>query len=170
MNPVWKCAECECGPCYIQAAKSNPGTVFGEDDGRVPMRCPYSDENRPDFEFCAPDVHFTMRYCEEMYEWLSGPGYDNAPPEIRDALAVDLRGRIDGWRAMEITGLLREYEEETGFGWIAEREEWERKMKKVSRIELLNAIFPEGFKAGIIYAEMIRQRRERADGSPGWTP
>ena len=94
----------------------------------------------------------------------SGPGYDHAPIEIRDALAVDLRGRIDGWRAMEITGLLREYEEESGFGWIAEREEWERKMKKVSRIELLNAIFPEGFKAGIIYAEMIRQRREANQG------
>ena len=162
MTPVWKCAGCDQGPCYFQCAKANPRTLFGEDDGSPPFYCPYSGEHVPEFEFCAPDVHFNMRYCEEMAEWLMGPGYDNAPPEIRDALAVDLCGRIDGWRAMQITQVLRNYEE-TGIVGIAEQEDWDKAMKKISKGELLNAIMPEAFKAGLIYGEMIRQRREKKE-------
>ena len=88
-----------------------------------------------------------------------GEGYDNAPEEIRDGLAIDLRGRLESFEAAHVIGLLREYEEDR-FSGCFEREELSKKINKLTKWELLNAIFPEAFKAGIIYAEKLRQERE----------
>lgn len=157
-NPVWKCAKCELGPCYIQCKRTYPRDIFGQDDGLQPTQCPYSSEEYPEFEFCAPEVRYSVRWMEELGEWLNGPGYDDAPEEIRDGLAVELHGKIDAWEAVKIIGILRNYEEDPPVG-IMEQEEFEKSLKKISKGELLNAIFPEAFKAGLIYGELVRQRK-----------
>ena len=59
--------------------------------------------------------------------------------------------------AEEITADLREQEEDARSGFF-DREEWQKKMARLGKWELLNAIFPEAFKAGIIYGELVRQR------------
>lgn len=158
-KPVWKCKNCEYGPCYIQCKNErDDGSVFGDGGPMPPLICPWFSEGEPDFQFNAPEVQYNLRWGEELYEWLCGEGYDNAPEEIRDGLAVELDSRIDGYRAMQIIGLLRRYEEDRDSGWV-DREEFSKELKKISREELLNAVFPEAFKMGVIYSEMIRQRK-----------
>jgi len=159
MNPVWKCKNCDRGPCYVQSPNREENRdAFGQCEPVPPLLCPYCSEESPEFELCAPEVRYRIKWCDEMYEWLSGPGYDNAPEEIRDGLAIELESRIDRHLAMRITGLLRNYEESATADFL-ECEEWKKELKKISKDELFNVAFPEGFKAGIIYGEMIRQRK-----------
>ena len=159
-NPVWKCKACEYGPCYIQCKGMKRQSVFDEDDGGQPPRCPYFDEEQPEFVVCAPEANpWSIRWIDQMQEWIMGEGYENAPEEIRDGLAVDLKGRSDRFEIMHVIGLLRDYEEERLSGCF-EREDLLKKISKIPKWDLLNAVFPEAFKAGIIYAEMIRQRKQ----------
>ena len=158
MNTVWKCKECQFGPCYVQTGRKPDGSIFGSDDDLRPLCCPESDEESPEFEPVAPEANpWSLRWIDEMQEWLNGEGWENAPEEIREGIMIDLRGRIDKYEAMRITGLLRDLEEDARSG-VFDREEWQKKMAKIGKWELLNAIFPEAFKAGIIYGELVRQR------------
>lgn len=164
MRPVWKCKLCAFGPCYIQSTGMDrtPATTFGDDDNAIPRRCPHFDGVFPEFEVCAPEANpWSIRWIDRMQEWIMGEGYDNAPEEIRDGLAIDLRGRLESFEAAHVIGLLRDYEEDR-FAGCFEREELTKKINKLTKWELLNAIFPEAFKAGIIYAEKLRQERENA--------
>ncbi|MBQ9501875.1 MAG: hypothetical protein IJU70_06940 [Lentisphaeria bacterium] len=159
MNPVWKCTACEFGPCYVQCDRRDTGSIFGDDDCGRPAYCPQTSEETPEFEPCAPEANpWSLRWIDMMQEWLMGEGYDAAPEEIRDGLAIDLHGRIEKYDAMRIIALLRDREEDASGGFF-DREEWLKKMAKVSKWDLLNAVFPEAFKAGIIYGEMVRQRK-----------
>jgi len=164
-KPVWKCKNCEYGPCYVQCTNAQDDTgAFGEDGPLPPLICPWFSEGEPDFRFNAPEVKYNFKWGEELYDWLEGgEGYDNAPEEIRDGLAVELASRIDGATAMRIIGLLRDYEEDY-MATYPERAEWEKEFRKISKGELLNAVFPEAFKMGIMYGEMIRQRKAKKGG------
>ena len=157
-NPVWKCKECEYGPCYIQCKETSRQSIFGDIDNGQPQYCPYFHETQPEFEVCAPEANpWKISWIDQMQEWIMGDGYENAPEEIRDGLAIDLKGRLDRFEIMHVIGLLRNYEEDCLAGGF-ERDELIKKLGKLSKWELLNAIFPEAFKAGLIYGEMIRQR------------
>lgn len=163
MNIVWKCQACQSGPCYVQTGRKPDGSIFGDDDCR-PSCCPESYEESPEFELVAPEANpWSLRWIDEMQESLNGEGWDNAPEEIREGIMIDLRGKIDRYEAMRIIGLLRDLENDFKSGFI-DREEWQKKMAKIGKWELLNAVFPEAFKAGLIYGEMIRQRIAKQHG------
>ena len=164
MNPVWKCTVCEFGPCYVQCDRRNaPGSIFGDGDDGQPLHCPMSSEETPEFEIVAPEANpWSIRWIDQMQEWLMGDGYYDAPEKIRDGIAIDLHCKIEKYEAMRIIDLLRDYEDDMRSGFC-DREEWTKKMAKVSKWDILNAVFPEAFKAGVIYGELVRQKKTETE-------
>lgn len=168
MNPVWKCEACADGPCYIQSSRKATKTVFGEEGDSQPRHCPYYLETEVECEPVAMEANpWSIRWIDRMQEWLAVDGYDRAPEELRDGIMIDLACRIDRYEAMRIINLLRNYEADSANGCI-DRDVYLKQFAKLGKWELINAIFPEAFKAGLIYGEMIRQRiAEKADGGHG---
>lgn len=158
---VFKCNACEYGPCYCQTVPRTDADIYGEGDDGCPHFCPYfGDQEQPEFELVLPEVRLNTRFCEEMMEWLGGEGYDNAPETLRDAIlgfGMNPKG-IDEGKALQALRIIQQYDEEHLYGY--ELEEWKREFDKIKKIDLLNAIFPAAFKAGIIFGEIERQKRE----------
>lgn len=165
MNFTYKCKMCEYGPCYCHTGRKLSGSLYGDSEGEgedQPLRCPYfSDSVNPDFEPVISEVKLDTKFCEEMKEWLGGEGYDNAPERLRDAiLGFGFGSYFSMHETMKIIGLLREWEDGNGdYCSSFERDEWLKKFKKIGKFDLINAIFPEAFKAGVIFAEIERQKR-----------
>lgn len=166
MKNVYKCNGCEYGPCYCCTSyKPDQANFFGEEEpADLPHYCPYfSDSESPEWEITAPEMNPTnIQYIDKMQEWINGEGYDNAPEELRDGIvACDLfPPRFPFQNLMYVFNFLRNYEENT-YSADFEMEDMQKQLNKIKKSELIAAIFPEAFKAGIIYGEILRQKREQ---------
>ena len=165
MQSIYKCKECNYGPCYCQTAWRPEENMYGDDENLDrPLHCPYfGDQEQSDFNLVNPEIRMNTKFSAAMEEWLCSVGYDDAPEDLRDAIlgcGMDPRG-IDAGKALKALRMIEEYDE--GYLWGTEMEEWKRSFDKIKKIDLLNAIFPIAFKAGIIYGEMLRQKREMAE-------
>lgn len=162
---VYKCKNCDDGPCYFHTGKKDArGGMFGEfGNCDQPYTCPrFGNQETPDWEVLQSPCG-TIGDCEMIVDWMGMEVYDNAPEELRDAICgcgFEPRG-LATREALRIIGVIREYEANR-HDWIGEteREEWLKQFNKINKWELLNAIFPEAFKAGIVYGEKLRQERE----------
>lgn len=166
-NPVYKCEKCTYGPCYIQTRANGGGSIFGDGDTGEPHYCPHfadEPEAEPEFELCATEANpYKLRWIDGMQEWLDGEGWDSAPQEIKDVVYSDIQPKgFQAYELLRITGLLRELEADQTYGAL-DREELEKKLKKYSRWELLNAVLWEGFRAGVIYGEYVRQKAGKGE-------
>lgn len=162
---IYKCnaTDCPFAPCYIQCdnAKSS-GSIYDGDTAIEPESCPHGDYGS---EFDCQWKHVEVpklntRYAEELNEWLCGEGWDNVPEDFRDmcvGCGIEPRG-INTERAVQALRLIKEYD--NGFyDYEFDRDDWQKRLEKTKKIDLLNGIFPEAFRAGMIYGEMLRQKR-----------
>ena len=163
MNTVWKCKSCEYGPCYYYTEKKEPENSIYQNEDTPPGYCPQFGEcGTADFNVVLPEITLNTKTTESMQEWLSGEGYDNTPEQIRDGILgfgfSPILFRYED--ALAVLQLLREYEDNNHYLSSWQRDDWLKRFKKISKYDLINAIFPEAFKAGIIFGEMIRQKGE----------
>lgn len=161
MYTVYKCKSCECGPCYCATANVDQPNEFG-DCHPQPDICPYFGKNEsPEFEMCAPEIRpNSPKWLDAMQEWINGDGYEKAPEKLRDAVMACSMVPVGLYSIdmIRVYNLLREAEEGIFCGFM-ELEDFDKALKKLTKKELIAAIFPEAFKAGIAYAEYVRQEK-----------
>lgn len=153
---VFKCKECEIGPCFHQSENASSSGAYSDDE-LFPLVCPHGCEENTDWQ-PLPCVCRNTRFGKEMQEWISGEGWDIMPEDIRDAICsggLNARG-VNAEKAVRALRMLEDYDE--GHLWGNDLEEWKKEFSKISKIDILNAIFPTAFQAGIIYAEMLRHK------------
>lgn len=167
MQTVYKCKNCEYGPCYCSTVHHEE-MPFGEDCD-APFTCPYFGHGEtPEWEMCAPEITpNSPKWLDGMQEWMQGEGYDKAPEKLRDAIMACSMAPAPFYASdlMRVFNFLREVEEST-YSSFMDREEMEKQLKKITKRELIAAIFPEAFKAGVAYAEYVRQEQHREPTFP----
>lgn len=159
---AFKCKKCDYGPCYCRTTSKKSSGIYGEEDDGHPLCCPYfGDQEYPEFQPVLPEVCLNTKFCDRMMEWLESEGYDDVPEDLRDAIygcSLEPRGIIDPGKAFRALQIVRQYDER--YLWGDELEKWQKEFAKIKKIDLLNAIFPIAFRAGIIFGEIERQKRE----------
>jgi hypothetical protein len=143
-------SECPYSPCYLRCDKCG-----GEQSIDKPNYCPFGWEEDAKWKL-LPYTSVTMSTCDQLDTWLDS---------IRDKLPEHTMDIIDGLfpfdsflgqnstKLAQASGLMRDYE--TSY---FERDELIAEIKKMDKLQILATAFHAAFRAGLIYAEMIREQ------------
>ena len=168
MDYVFKCQECETGPCYVSGRNAvSDGSVYDNSSSPYPpCRCPFCSDENANFELVDPNVS-SVRFGEYLQDWLAGEGYDSAPEELRDAILGDgfeqHISRNGSYDLLRIIGMLR------GVSCYSfERDDFVDELKKQKKEDLIRdllaTLYPEGFKSGICYALKWIHENQKHEG------
>lgn len=173
MKVIWKCKECEGGPCYVCAPNQvTQGSMYDTGGAYPPPICPYSPHfERAEFEE-VPTYSIAHSPFDSLIEWLNDEeGYEKCSAPLRDAI-------FSGWfdtKYDQIEGgiaarnALMTLEECHGATWTLDLEEIEKLIKQVKKLRLAEMAWSRGFQAGLMAAERIRVELEEKTKN-GWTP
>lgn len=153
------CRNCDYGPCYSSVSENLDPDIFGQvPDPVFPDNCLYDNGEVPNWKF-VKQPRISNKFCDDCYEWFCGEGYDKCPEWLQSLVNGEGTIRLLSFagKIASVTGLLENYESHY---W--DREELLKELKKYTKEDMLEAIFPMAFIAGLIFGEMERQRR--ADG------
>lgn len=159
----WKCAACDCGPCYftrprLSKAENASSGVWGVGGSEFePFRCPLGFDEEADVAFDAVDS--PVESLQKM--WATRGELENdaeIPVEIWDALAAiesEDRRFLDVWRALD-----RVVNGSDDWGYEAEtRETFESATRKFKRAEMFGPLVRLAFATGVLWDENRRAPR-----------
>ena len=154
LRDYFVCKNCEFGPCYCSSPMDKSFDICGQiSDPTFPTNCLY--EENPNWKFIKkPSV--TNKFCNDCYEWFCGDGYDRCPEWLQNLVNGDGGMAINVFtgKIVEVLNFIDGYESNY---W--EREGLLKDLKKITKEDLISAIFPQAFTAGLIFSEMERLRR-----------
>ena len=164
MRVIFKCEECESGPCYCYSPNyGSAGGMYEQREAWPPLVCPNFPHNETaDWE---PVQEYTVENSpfETLFEWIGGEGYEKAAPELRDAILAgwfDVTWyMLDGsYQAVELLDEITDRRHRVSWAEILEN------VKKVPKKALIAVSWARGFQAGLMMAEKIRvELKERAE-------
>lgn len=161
MRCIWKCNQCETGPCYVCGTNAVTEDPYAGESSFPPHTCPFSPYYEdPEWKFVSVKNPKHSPY-HTLMEWFGDEGYDKASPALRDAIIscwFDGNGdRMDN--ASWAIGLLNELEAvgQTHYGDVVEMEEM---LKKIPKKTLLYNVWARAFQCGLMLAEKIRVELE----------
>ena len=163
MRYIWKCTQCETGPCYCCAANNFcSGDAYVGSEAYPPAHCPFSAyDETPEWEPLEPLNHNNPGY-QNLLDWFNGEGWDNASPALRDAIMSNWF-ELKTWcgdGAGYATGLLNELEATSPYQHHFLWEEMKSQVKKISKPALVAATWNRAFQVGLMMAEKIRVELE----------
>ena len=158
MTDIYKCKSCSFGPCFCGSKYKPEPDMFGQTEGNEPYLCPYGMEDA-EWKFLAPEVRLTEpSWLDSLQEWMSVEGYDAAPEIIQDVV-LGFSLIPSGISMSEIEnayGILRQISDH--YTSFFDREELEKRLKRIPRNVMICAVFIEAFKGGVAFAEQVRQK------------
>lgn len=153
MKYVVKCKGCDRGPCYLQSPNImlSDASGYGDSCVNLPTDCPYGYPDA-DFELCGFKVN--ANDCEKFNELLGDTLWDNCPEEIRDQVycfGID-HPRVNMTNVKHAFRVLVEQNRH-----MFEYDEFEKEIKKLTKLEIATAVLEEAFRAGIAWREWYLQ-------------
>lgn len=155
---VCKCSACESGPCYMAIkGKENPDPYVQTYYNELPMYCPSEESDYSQAKWRWIKRPLDGRYMktkwmvDDLPDWV-GQHWDELPKWAQDAscglIAVPQRTRY--LREIRLLNLLQNIDD----GYI-DREEAQKEIANVTKLEILNEAIPAAFEAGMMYAAKL---------------